>query len=89
MLNKVKLALRIVTNTFDDQLNMLICAAIKDLEIAGVRYIDTNDPIISQAIITYCRLHFGEPNNPERLKQSYDEQKAQLKTSSEYGEIYG
>ena len=42
------------------------------------------EPIVSRAVITYCKLHFGEPADPERLKRSYDEQKAQLSTATGY-----
>ena len=39
-------------------------------------------PIVNRAVITYCKLHFGEPADPERLKRAYDEQKAQLATAT-------
>lgn len=84
MLNKVKLALRITTDAFDDELNDLIEAAQLDLGIAGVIVPAEIDSIVSRAIITYCRLHFGEPGDYDRLKLSYDEQKAQLSMASGY-----
>ncbi len=78
MLNKVKNALRITTSVFDDELADLIEAAKADLNIAGVVFSDNIPPIVSTAIITYCKLHWGTPVDPDRLKASYDEQKAQL-----------
>lgn len=78
MLDAVKLALRLKTSAFDDQLNQLIEAAKKDLDIAGIPDADTSEPLIQTAIITYCRLNFGAPDDYERLKRSYDEQKMQL-----------
>lgn len=79
MLELVKMALRIKTDAYDAQLNMLIEAAAADLGIAGVINIDTaGDPVIQQAVCTYCALNFGTPNDADRLKKSYDEQKAQL-----------
>jgi len=85
MLTAVKLALRITTTAFDDELNQLIEAAKTDLGIAGVTVPVTTesdlDQIIQRAIITYCKLNFGELDRVEmydRLKASYDEQKAQL-----------
>ena len=66
MLEKVKLALRITTTAFDSELTDLINAAKVDLGIAGVvvsATTDTNlDVIIQKAIITYCKLNFGEPD---------------------------
>lgn len=84
MLSKVKLALRITTTAFDDELNDLISAAQTDLGIAGVVIPDEIDSIVTRAIITYCKLHFGEPGDYDRLKLSYDEQKAQLSMASGY-----
>lgn len=84
MLEKVKLALRITTNAFDDELNDLISAAQIDLGIAGVVIPDEIDAIVSRAVITYCKLHFGEPDEYDRIKASYDEQKAQLSMCADY-----
>ena len=88
MLEKVKLALRITTNAYDSELTDLIEAAKIDLGIAGVIVpitTDSNiDAIIQRAIVTYCKLNFGEPDQYDRLKQSYDEQKAQLSMATGY-----
>lgn len=86
MLSKVKLALRIVTDAFDEEINDLIDSAILDLGLTDIRegVLATPDALVSQAITTYCKLHFGEPDEYERLKASYDEQKAQLSMSSNY-----
>lgn len=84
MLERVKLALRITTDAFDAEITDLIAAALKDLGIAGVTNEDTDDALIRQAVITYCRTHFGEPDEYDRLKTSYDEQKAQLQTATGY-----
>lgn len=84
MLDKVKLALRITTTAFDSELTSLIAAAKLDLGIAGVEVPTTLDDIVELAIITYCKCNFGEPDNYDRLKASYDEQKAQLSMATGY-----
>lgn len=84
MLNKVKMALRISTNAYDDELNGLIAAAQQDLGIAGVVIPDQIDAIVTRAIITYCKMSFGLPEDYDRLKRSYDEQKAQLSNATGY-----
>ena len=74
MLEKVKLALRITTDAFDSELNELIQAAVIDLDIAGIDSETGVDPIVSRAIITYCKLNFGEQDRTEmydRLKALY------------------
>lgn len=89
MLSKVKLALRITTNAYDEELDGLIEAAKLDLGIAGVIIPSELDAIVSLAIITYCKCHFGEPDEYDRLKASYDEQKAQLSMCTGYTEWIG
>lgn len=84
MLNAVKMALRITTDAFDPQINSLIAAALLDLGVAGVVVPTDIDALVQMAVITYCRLHFGEPDDYDRLKKSYDEQKAQLATCTGY-----
>lgn len=86
MLEIMKAALWLSTDAFDAEIERLISAAIADLGIAGIKAdISDTDPNIIQAIATYCRLNFGSPADYERLKKSYDEQKAQLQSASGYG----
>ena len=78
MLAKVKKALRMVTDAYDDELNDLIESALADLGVAGVTNNNTYDPLVRKAVITYVMCNFGQPGEYDRLKASYDEQKAQL-----------
>ena len=84
MLSKVKLALRITTSAFDSELTDLIAAAQLDLGVAGVIVPSTINELVTRAIITYCKMSFGLPEDYDRLKKSYDEQKAQLVTATGY-----
>lgn len=86
MLTKVKLALRITTDAYDADIEGLIEAAKADLGIAGVVLPSALDAICERAVITYCKLHFIglSENEWDRLKASYDEQKAQLVTATGY-----
>lgn len=93
LLAQTKTALRISEDNqeFDDEIIMILQAAYRDLEAtAGVNmdgfFTDEKfDPLILRAILTYTRMHFGEPSNYDDLKASYKEQKAQLLTCSGYG----
>lgn len=72
---------------------------IVDVEAAGVSFIISatttgetvmdnstiTDQLLIRAIITYVRLHFGTPDDYDKLERSYFEQKAQLITASGYG----
>lgn len=84
MLDKVKTALRIMTEAFDEELTDLIEAAQLDLGIAGVVVPEPIDALVTRAVITYCKMTFGLPEDYDRLKKSYDEQKAQLVTATGY-----
>jgi hypothetical protein len=78
------MALRITTTAYDEELTDLIEAAKLDLGIAGVIVPDELDALVSKAIITYCKMSFGLHEDYDRLKRSYDEQKAQLGTATGY-----
>ena len=84
ILGKVKLALRISTNAFDNELNDLIDACLLDLGLAGVTEDDTTNYLIIRAITTYCKMNFGQVDDYDRLKASYDEQKAQMSMATGY-----
>jgi hypothetical protein len=93
MLDRVKLALLISSEDFDDELEDLIGAAVLDLNIAGVddeTVVSENptDKLIIRAIISYCGYHFelihGTLDRADSFKRSYDEQKAQLGMATGY-----
>lgn len=86
MLEKVKMALRITTTAYDAELTDLIESAKLDMSIAGVVLSPTIDALVTKAVITYCKMSFGIPEDYDRLKASYDEQKAQLATATGYTE---
>lgn len=87
----VKLSLRKKkVDALDAQIDDLIASAKIDLGIAGVEVPTELDPVIRTAICTYVQMHYGQPDEYDRLKASYDEQKAQLATCTGYtdwGEI--
>ena len=86
MLDRGKIALRITSNTFNDELNGLIASAQLDLGVAGVVLPAELDELCKTAIITYCKMNFGNPDDYDRLKKAYDEQKAQLSMATGYTE---
>lgn len=86
MLDRVKVALRLTTAVYDDELTDLINAAELDLGVAGVIVPTALDALVRRAVITYCKVHFAgsADDDYDRLKKSYDEQKAQLATCTGY-----
>lgn len=84
LIGKAKLALRITTSVFDSQISDLLDTAMFDMGVAGVEIPESADILVSQAAITFVQMRFGEPDDYDRLKASYDEQKAQLATCTGY-----
>lgn len=84
LVTAAKLAARITTTAFDDQIDMLLDTAMLDLGVAGVEIPEQLDALVKQAAITYFLMNFGQPDEYDRLKRSYDEQKAQLATCTGY-----
>lgn len=88
VLEYVKAGIPVTSDAYDNYLEMQIEAAETDLGIAGVEYVDDTDPIIIAAITTFCKLRMphstSDATSYQKLKESYDEQKAQLATATEY-----
>ena len=82
LITRAKMAARITTTAFDAQVGDLLDAAILDMGVAGVSA--ELDPLVTQAAITYFLMNFGQPDDYDRLKRSYVEQKAQLATCTGY-----
>lgn len=99
LLEKVKAACRVATPTYNDELNDLIHAALADLKITDIKEsvldvsVDDLDPLIIQAVVTYCKINFGYGTLPSdvraALESSYVLQKSQLIMSSKYTEWGG
>lgn len=91
LLDDVKTALRVNTLAYDNELTDLIESAKLDLGIAGVVIPETMTEVVSTAVKTYCKMNFGTPSSDvyDRLKSSYDEQKAQLSMASGYTNFGG
>lgn len=84
-----KLRLRLHINNFNGEVDDLIQACEADLlkrNAIQEGQLDALpvDPLIKRAIMTYVRAYFGTPEDPERLKADYDEQKATLMMTTGY-----
>ena len=89
LLDDVKVACRVTSPAFDNELFDLISSGLNDLGITDIKpelLADNINPLIKQAVITYCKMNFGFQSDQyySRLKRAYDEQKAQLLMSSDY-----
>lgn len=88
MLDFVKKSLWITTTAYDDILVNLINAALIDLGMSGISpYNEEPDPIITLAVTTFVKMHFGDPSDPEGLAKAYHSLKTQLAVSFDYGDL--
>lgn len=87
LLKAVKAARGITTDAYDEEISRLIREGIADLRRLGISEskLTENDDLVSGAVITYACMKFKNPVNYDRLKASYDEQRAQLLSTSGYG----
>ena len=100
MLSEAKLAMAITTSAYDGEIADLLDAGAHDLQIAGIVLPGTvsfamtesgvqdsstlTDRLVMRAIITYARMHFRNPDDYDRLRESYETQKVQLMHASDY-----
>ena len=81
MLTAVKLAMAITVTDYDEELNDLIAAARADLKSNGIK-VDAlaaaSDPLLLQAVKTYCRAMFQSPADYDKLLDSYNMQKGHM-----------
>lgn len=79
LLDDMKLAVRIKSDGYDDELNMLIAAAKSDMLRCGVRPELVNPPaggevapLVRMAVYCYCKAHYGYDNDEaSRFGASY------------------
>lgn len=84
LLETAKMANRMTTNAFDLEVIRILDAGLMDLGVAGVQIPEQYDALVTQAVITYFLMNFGQPDQYDRLKRSYDEQKAQMSMATGY-----
>lgn len=85
MLASIKLALRIKSSAFDEEITELIESSKIDLQISGITKIKEDDPLIRQAIKTYCKANFGLDNkDSEKYQSSYESLKQHLSLCGDY-----
>ena len=105
LLKKTKDAMGIKTTAYDGELAGLLDAGAHDLTTAGVTFTGTvsfeatqsgitdnstlTDNLVIRALITYVRMYFRSPDDFERLRVAYRDQKAMLMNCSSYTDFGG
>lgn len=84
MLEKVKLALRLKSSTFDKEIIGLIDACKLDLRLAGVDRIMEDDALIERAVILYCKANFGYGDEKGKFQMAYNALRDSLSLAGDY-----
>ena len=80
----VKLALRITSMAFDDEITLIILAGLQDLTNAGVTNTAQTDSLILRALTIYAKGHFGFNDDSEKFIKSYEMLKISLSLAGDY-----
>lgn len=84
LLDKVRKALRISNDKFDDELQDVIDACILDLRNAGVVKLQQDDALITQACKLYAKAEYDFGGKGDKYKESYVLLKISLALSGDY-----
>ena len=88
LIDDIKQSLRVSNSAYDSEIQDLIDACKSDLRLAGIFFVDgteETDPLLKQAIRTYCKATFGYDNpDAERFHDSYIMLKQHLALSGDY-----
>lgn len=87
LLNLVRLALRITTEDFDTEINMLIEDCISEMTALGILVYEMglSDFQIQSTIVAYCKWKFGDAENKDSFEHIYHDKIAQLKAMYKAG----
>ena len=80
LLNLVRLALRITTEDFDAEIEMLINDCISEMDAFGINVYDMgfSDSQIQSTVVAYCKWKFGDAENKDAFEHIYNTKIAQL-----------
>lgn len=85
LVEQAKLALRLTGDAFDDEVDMLVGAAVTDMLRVGVSadYVSALGPLVRQAACLYCKASFGFDNDEAaRFQASYRQTVTDMLNSS-------
>lgn len=85
-LNEMKRAVRVKSDSADQEIVDLIDSCENELKISGVCIKDSLDPLSKQAIKLYCKAHYGYDENTERFRLAYASLRDAMALSGEYKE---
>ena len=80
---EIRKRLRVKSREAEEEIAELVESCKKELEIAGV-YGDEEDPVYFQALVLYCKSHFGYDEGTERFLQAFKSLRDSMALSGDY-----
>lgn len=77
-------AVHVKSQRAEEEISDLFAACLKDLEMAGVCIMDTDDPLFKQAAKLYCKANYGYDEDSEKFRAAYKELKDAMALSGDY-----
>ena len=83
IIEKLKKRVRAMSDLADEEIEDLVNACKKEMEITGV-YGDENDPLYYNAIVLYCKAHYGYDENTEKFEAAFKALRDSMCLSGDY-----
>lgn len=77
------------TPTSREEITRLIHAALADMQRQGVDRIDPEDPLTKQAVVLYCKAHYGYDKDSDRFAVAYASLAASMSLCGDYDDKGG
>ena len=83
MISKIKNRIRVKNETSNQEIEDLLHACKRELEMIGI-YGDESDPLYFQAIVLYCKAHYGYDDKTDRFLEAYQALRDSMSLSGDY-----
>lgn len=86
LMEAAKLSLRVTSDAYAPEVEMLCDAALEDMERVGINadYLASDDAKVRHAVVCYCKAHFGFDNDMAQFfNESYRQHVCDMLNSAE------
>ena len=84
LIKTLKRYVRTKSTDADGELEDLVNACLKELEIAGVYVTSLSDPLAKNAVKLYCKANYGYDEDAERFRAAYNSLRDAMALSGDY-----
>lgn len=84
ILEDIKAAIRVKADSANGEIEDLIAACKKELEMSGVYVTDESDGLAKQVIKLYCKAHYGYDDKALQFQAAYEALRDAMALSGEY-----